>query len=316
MRMMMAMLSNEGLINKWNQLIRHSNGYVRIDADHPLEWHIGYEGINQRSLLLVTANEPIDVESSKSILVSFAKRADGKWALVFKLIREEQEEVYIKLCYDLIESSRGQIDTQNGIEYVLNRYTKWFKLLELQRNGLLSELERRGLLGEICFLQQIIEKEDPLRAVSSWIGPEGADQDFVDESGWHEVKAPGIGSKTVSISSLEQLDAELPGELILFLIDKTAPNETNAFTLSRKVSELREMVQSNIQALDLVNQKLLQYGYMDMADYEKQWYRLGGTLRYRVDEQFPRLIKSNVRSQIAAASYQLSIQAIEDWKID
>ncbi len=313
----MTMLSDEGLINKWNQLIKHSKGYVRIDADHPLEWHIGYEEINQRTLLLVTANEPTAVESSKSILVSFAKRVDGKWALIFKLIREEHEEVYIRLCYDLIESSRGQIDTQQGVEYVLNRYAHWFKLLELQRSGLLSESERRGLLGEIFFLQQLILKgNSPLSAVNSWIGPEGADQDFVDETGWHEIKATGIGSKTVSISSLEQLDAVLPGELVMFLIDKTAPNAASAFTLSSKVTELREMVQSNTQALNLVNQKLLQYGYMDMPDYEKQWYRLGGTFRYRVDEQFPRLIKSNIRSQIAAVSYQLSIQAIEDWKID
>lgn len=313
----MTMLSNQDLINKWNQILRHSNGYVRIDAHHPLEWHIGFEDTNQRSLLLVTANEPSHVESSKSILVSFAKRADGKWALVFKLIREEQEEVYIRLCHDLIESSREQVDTQQGIEYVLDRYIQWFKLLELQRGGLLSEPERKGLLGEICYLQKkIIRGDSLLEAVNSWIGPEGADQDFVDEKGWHEIKAPGIGAKTVSISSLEQLDANLPGELVLFLIDKTAPNEANSFTLSGKVGELRQMVQNNTQALGLVNQKLLQYGYMDIADYEKQWYRLGGTHRYKVDENFPRLIRSNVQSQVADVSYQLSIQGISNWKID
>ncbi|WP_249267779.1 PD-(D/E)XK motif protein [Paenibacillus odorifer] len=311
------MLSNEALINRWNSLIHYNNGYVRIDAEHPLEWHIGYEGINQRSLLLVTSNEPTNVESSKSILVSFAKRTDGKWALVFKLIREEQEEVYIRLCYDLIESSRNQLDTEQGIEYVLQRYSQWFKLLELQRSGLLSEPERKGLLGEMLFLKRIIEQgQTLLNSVASWVGPEGADQDFVDENGWHEIKAIGISAKTVSISSLEQLDVNNPGKLVLFLIDKTAPNGHNAFTLSSKVADLRLMLESSPAVLDLYNQKLLKYGYMDMPDYDKQWYRVGKSMSYIVDEHFPKLVKGNVQSQIAAASYQISIQAIEAWKIE
>ncbi|MNR55440.1 hypothetical protein D3C85_1758100 [compost metagenome] len=76
------------------------------------------------------------------------------------------------------------------------------------------------------------------------------------------------------------------------------------------------MLESSPAALDLYNQKLLQYGYMDMPDYDKQWYRLEKSMSYIVDELFPKLIKSNVQSQIAAASYQISIQAIEAWKIE
>ncbi|MEK3726194.1 PD-(D/E)XK motif protein [Paenibacillus sp. FSL H8-0034] len=305
------------MLDKWNGIAHHSSGYVRIDANHPLEWSIGYESINQKSLLLITEHKPIDLHSSKSIHVSCAQRAvDSKWAITFRLIRSEQEDVYIRLCCDIIEFSRTQNDIAEGLEFVLNRYIQWTKLMELQKSGLLSEAERKGLVGEITYLQQMITSGiDPLNAVTSWIGPEGADQDFVDEHGWHEVKAPGIGAKTVSISSLEQLDAFPPGELVLYFIDKTAPNEANAFTLLSKVISLRETVRHSAVALELVNKKLLQYGYIDVSDYAKQWYRLSGIRRYRIDERFPKLVKGNVPSQIAAASYQISIQAIEDWKI-
>lgn len=313
----MMLLSSEILLDKWNGIAHHSSGYVRIDANHPLEWSIGYESINQKSLLLITEHKPIDLHSSKSIHVSCAQRAvDSKWAITFRLIRSEQEDVYIRLCCDIIEFSRTQNDIAEGLEFVLNRYIQWTKLMELQKSGLLSEAERKGLVGEITYLQQMITSGiDPLNAVTSWIGPEGADQDFVDEHGWHEVKAPGIGAKTVSISSLEQLDAFPPGELVLYFIDKTAPNEANAFTLLSKVISLRETVRHSAVALELVNKKLLQYGYIDVSDYAKQWYRLSGIRRYRIDERFPKLVKGNVPSQIAAASYQISIQAIEDWKI-
>ncbi|WP_255570088.1 PD-(D/E)XK motif protein [Cohnella sp. CFH 77786] len=311
------MLSSESLLDKWNGIANHTSGYVRIDSDHPMEWSIGYESIIQKSLLLITESKPRDLPSSKSIQVSYAQRAtDNKWAITFRLTRAEQENVYVRLCFDLIESSRTQTDSVEGLEYVLDRYIQWSKLLELQKSGLLSEAERKGLIGEINYLQQIISLGvSPLSAVTSWIGPEGADQDFVDEYGWHEIKASGIGAKTVSISSLEQLDALAPGELVLYFIDKTSPNDANSFTLQSKVNNLRDLVRSNVQALDLFNKKLLQYGYIDIPDYSKQWYRFGGSNRYRIDEHFPKLIKGNVPSQIAAASYQISIQAIEGWKI-
>lgn len=310
------MLSSEFLLEKWNAIGHHPSGYVRIDSEHSLEWSIGYEGINQKSLLLITSIEPRNVPSSKSIVVAHAQRTDSKWALTFRLVRMEQEEVYTRLCIDLIESSRNQTDTVDGLEFVLNRYSQWSKLLELQNNGLLSESERKGLIGEIIYLEQIISTGvSPLSAVTSWIGPEGADQDFVDEHGWHEVKALGIGVGSVSISSLEQLDALPPGELVLYFIDKTAPNEAKAFTLLSKVNNLRDALSNDAVALDLVNDKLLKYGYIDIPDYSKQWYRVSRSTRYRIDERFPKLVKGNVPTQIVAASYQISIQAIEDWKI-
>jgi hypothetical protein len=316
MRMMMKMWSSEKLLEKWIELGQHSNGYIRIDSDHQLEWSIGHENITQKSLLLITPFEPKDLISSKSILVSVAQRADNRWALTFRLIRDLQEAVYIRLCLDLIESSRNQDNTLQGLEYVLDRYSQWSRLLEHQRSGILSEAEIKGLLGEITFLQQLISQGvHPMNAVNSWIGPEKADQDFVDANGWYEIKAPGIGSKTISISSLEQLDAVLPGEIILFFIDKTAPNDSNGFTLLQKVANLRYVLRMNQPALESVNRKLSQYGFMDMTEYDKQWYRLSGQRRYRVDENFPRLIRENIQSQIADVNYQINIQGIEGWRI-
>ncbi|MFJ9501557.1 PD-(D/E)XK motif protein [Brevibacillus centrosporus] len=316
MRMMM-MLSNEILRDRWSKISFQNGGYVRIDASHPLEWHIGYEDISQKSLLLLCDYEPEPIRSSKSILFSVGERADGKWAIIFRLIRNEQEEVFIRLCCDLIESSRNQPNTIIGHKFVVNRFKQWTKLMELQGSGILSDSERKGLLGELLFLQQrLVEGVPSLDAVNSWIGPGGADQDFVYSNGWYEVKAVGLGAKMVTISSLEQLNAPLPGELVLFYIDKTAPNANNGFTLISKVAEIQNCLQHSSAASELFNKKLLQYGFINTREYEEYWYSLGGTNRYCVDWQFPRLFKGNVPHQITRASYEISIQAIENWRID
>ncbi|WP_238162355.1 PD-(D/E)XK motif protein [Cohnella sp. AR92] len=310
------MLSNELLRDKWNRLSHHNSGYVRIDGTHPLEWHIGYENINQKSLLLVCNNEPDIFPSSKSILSSIGQRGDGKWALAFRLIRNENEEVFIWLCCDLIESSRNQTNSKSGIQYVMKRYKQWSRLMEQQKIGLLSESERKGLLGEMIHLQICMSEGVSVQAaVESWMGPEDADQDFIFPTTWHEVKALGIGSKTVSISSLEQLNVALPGALVLYFVDKTAPNESNSFTLLSKAAEIREALQHDQSALDLFNEKLLRRGFIDLQEYEDYWYRLSGTHRYHVDSTFPKLISGSVPSQIASASYELSINAIEGWRV-
>lgn len=311
------MFSNEELLRKWNNLTYHSNSYTRIDSEHPLEWNIGYENINQKSLLLVSDFEPVKISSSKSIVVAIGQRTDGKWALSLRLIRSEQEDVFIRLCCDLIESSRNQTNNINGLEFVLQRYNQWAKLMEVQQTGLLSEARQKGLVGELHFLQQLILNGKPiLDAINGWIGPEGADQDFVYSNGWYEVKTLGIGAKTVSISSLEQFDAKLPGELILYFIDKTSNQDVQGITLNNKVSQIRECILTSNVAYNLFNDKLLRYGYIDIPEYGNKFYRIGGEKRFFVGDDFPRLVKENVPSQVVAVEYQLSIQAIEQWKID
>lgn len=310
------MLSNEMLLEKWDKLSHHNSGYVRIDGTHPLDWHIGYEDISQKSLLLLCDDEPESVPSSKSILSSFGQRGDGKWAIAFRLVRNENEEVFIRLCCDLIESSRTQANSRHGIQYAIKRYKQWSKLMEQQKNGLLSESDRKGLLGEIIHLQQCMAQgTSQQEAVTCWMGPEGADQDFIFSTIWHEVKATGIGSKTVSISSLEQLNVAFPGLLVLYFVDKTAPNENASFTLLSKMAEIRDALKNNQTALNLFNEKLLRRGFIDVKEYEDYWYRLSGTQRYKVDNTFPKLINSNVPSQIASAGYEISLNAIESWRV-
>ena len=197
----------EILQRQWNSIGYKDGGFLQIDTHHPLEWYIGYQSISQKTLLLVCTTDIGTVESSKSMAVTRRKReTDNRWTLSFELLRNEQEGVFTTLCSDVIEYSRTASNEKEALTLVINRYKQWSRLLESQKSGLMDENSRKGLFGELLFLQERIEKSDSaLTAVQGWIGANGADQDFIYEDGWYEVKSVGVSAASVTISSLEQL---------------------------------------------------------------------------------------------------------------
>jgi len=312
------MLTSEVLLSRWSGVSERAGAYVRIDAVHPLELYIGYEGSGQRSLLLVSVTEPEQAPSSKSVLVQVGQRHDGRWAITFRLVRKEQEEVFLQLCCDLIESSRSQPDSDQGVRFLVDRYKRWHRLMERQSDGLLSEASRKGLIGELLFLQRVLTGGmNPVEAVAGWMGPETGDRDFVYPDGWHEVKAVGASSSTITISSLEQLDAVPPGELVVYFLDRTAPGDSAGFSLNSKVGEVRAMLESAPASLELFQAKLtFGFDYLPLREYDSPLYRLGGSRRYSVGQDFPRLTKEHVPVQVVAASYGLSLSALEEWRTE
>ena len=75
--------------NKWRSVDFSHGGYIQLEITHPLEWYIGYKGINEKTLLVISTNEPERIPSSKSLLVSKGLRTDGRWALTFTLMRKD-----------------------------------------------------------------------------------------------------------------------------------------------------------------------------------------------------------------------------------
>lgn len=310
------MQTDRELKNKWDNLPLQSEGYIRIDSDHEIDWYIGYESINQKSLLLISKSKPSEIPSSKSIAINIGERKDGNWALVLKLTSINMEEVFVRLCWDLIESSRSYFNDENGLAFIADRYKQWAKLMENQRVSILTDAQQKGLIGELHYIsEKILSGEDSLEIISSWIGPEGADQDFVYANRWHEVKTTGISSVTVSISSIEQLDVAMPGELIIYFADPTSLTDTNGVTLKSEICIVKDLLKSTPAALSLFEGKLLTIGYIDLPDYDKKPYKISGQARYNVEGDFPRLTRSLVPIEVSSVEYRINIQAISPWKI-
>ena len=309
-------ITPEILEKQWNSISYTNGGFLQIDTQHPLEWYIGYQSISQRTLLLVSDAEIGSIESSKSLIISRRRREiDKRWTLSLELLRNEQQGVFAILCCDVIEHSRSAANEKEALKLVISRFKQWSKLLESRRNSLMDEQHRKGLLGELLFLEKRIAVSDTaLSAVQGWVGANGADQDFIYADGWFEIKSVGVSTTSVTISSLEQLDSIDIGELVIQRIDKSAPNKVGAISLNDVARRISEMLINDTEAINLFRAKLSAYGYIDLPEYSEQKYFYTGTLRYKVNESFPKLTEKNVQKQIISAHYELNIPSLSHWK--
>lgn len=302
---------------KWKIVNYFDGGYVKLDIDHPLEWYLGYQSINRKTLLILLSHEIKAPCSSKSIIVAVRRReSDGRWTLSFELMKDEQEDVFFNFCSDLIHCSQTAASAAASVDLVCERYKQWNKLLEFQKKSLMDESNKRGFIGELLFLKrQLQQNVPPLTAVQSWVGPDGADQDFVCADCWYEIKTIGVSSDAVLISSLQQLDVKQPGKLVVFRIDPCAPEKVSGFSIAGLVTEIRKMITSDLDTVSLFDMKTTRYGYIDLPDYLEQKYFNSGVAYYLVDSSFPKLSREFTPSQVLNCQYSLSVAGLCNWLI-
>lgn len=300
------------LREKWEEVDKSENGFIRIDAVHPLELYVGYQEMSQKTLLVVDAVEIKDLPSSRSITARSFKRHDGRWTFSFTLKNPESEDEFTMLCWDMIEASRQA--SSDRVKALVSRYRSWQRLLERDRPDLLDAMSQKGLLGEILFLRTLFPKQGFVKAIESWVGPEMADQDFVFDGTWAEIKSVGRAADTVQISSLEQLSNKARGWLVLYLLDKSSATDSNSITLSGTIEEVRSILRGDGEAFDKFELRLLQSGYTENKAYEEIHYSLSGSVAYQVDDGFPKLIRQNVPDAVVSAKYALSIASIASYK--
>ena len=307
-------LYEDELRNKWNSIDYHDGGSKQLAIEHPLEWHVRYAAKDYKSLVIVSEFSVDSIASSKSIEASCNQRKDGRYAITFTLLDKEQEEVFFAMSSDIIEFSKERLNPQDSLKSVLRRYAAWMKLFEHKRSAFLSINSQKGLLAELLFLKEQIEQGlKPSEATAGWVGPDGADQDFVYENGWYEIKATGMSSAQITISSAEQLGNPLPGELVVFRVDKCAPAYPGAVTLYKLVHTLLNMMRSDIAAIDEIILKLGSAGYIDMNEYDKQHFSVSSKQSYLVDESFPKITRNALSPEIANVQYQLDLPSLTHW---
>lgn len=305
----------EELRDKWNSISYRQGGSLQLGITHPLEWHVGYFSPEAKSIIIVSDDPVNKIESSKSIQASCKPRKDGRFATSLTLTSREQEDVFVTMCGDVIEFSGNEMDRKKSLMKVLKRYAAWLKLLQHKNSALLGAAAQKGLIGELLYLKEKIEKGmDPLDTLAGWVGPDGADQDFVYYDGWHEIKTTGLSSAEITISSVEQLDSTEDGELIVNRVDKCAPAQAGAFSLYGLVHQIINMIINCPGAIDIFILKLASIGYIDMQEYDQQKYVFASRQIYNVNNTFPRIRRCDLPAEIVNTTYALSIPSLAPWQ--
>ena len=302
------------LRDKWSRITYHQGGTIQLNVSHPLEWHVGYFSPDAKSIVVVSDDPVSKIDSSKSIQASCSPRKDGRYATSLTLTSREQEDVFVTMCGDMIGYSSTETDSKQALARVLRRYNAWLKLLQHKSSALLSMSAQKGLIGELLYLKEKLENGYSSNdALAGWVGPDGADQDFVYEDGWHEIKATGVSSSEVTISSVEQMDCEQFGELIVMRVDKCAPAHAGAFTLRELVHQILNLISSSTGEADEFILKLGSIGYIDMPEYDQQNFVFSSKQIYKVEESFPRIKRRDIPSEVVNLSYTLSIPGLSAW---
>ena len=304
------------LTDSWKSIKYYQTGSLQLGIKHPLEWHVAYETPTNKALVILAHHPARNIDPSKSISTICNRRNDGSYYISFQLTEKSQEDVFISMCSNLIEFSADANTEIEALSKVEMRYRQWRRLMEYKNLAMLSDEKRRGLIGELLYLKRMIDSGKPVsEALAGWVGPDGADQDFVYDQRWREIKTTGLSSDRVSIHSIEQLGGEEEsGDLVIFRVDPSAPEAEGAFTLRYLVKSVLEMLNGVLIDIEQYTSKLNSVGYIDMDTYDKYSYKYFKDDTYNVDSDFPRLTRTEVRSEIIKCEYILSISSIENWK--
>jgi hypothetical protein len=75
--------------------------------------------------------------------------------LSFRLIQSDNEEVFLRFCWDIIEASRDI--TENIIDFIVQRYLKWQRLMEYKTSGYFASCEPKRADWGLMFLTECIK---------------------------------------------------------------------------------------------------------------------------------------------------------------
>ncbi len=301
------------LAEKWNNISPYSDGFLLVSDDHPLSFHIGIQDENEKVFIVLNTGKIEKIFSSKAVLAENIRLENGAYALRFWLKHPSLDELFVKLCWDLMEASRC---AENPLKQFIAQYKKWQRLLQQVNNEALSIPAQKGLIGELLFLKEKAKQFGVEAALTAWTGPEGSDQDFDFPDFWAEVKSTAVSSQAITISSLQQLDRCDDGFLVVYYMDKTSSSGKQCISLGETVKAFETLLTSEKQRNTFAC-KLARLGYQekDTKVYHETKFRVQDRDVFSVSDGFPRLIKNNVISGIVSANYDISLSSIGSFKL-
>lgn len=293
--------------------IEGKNIFTRVNPEHIIDLYVGLNEQGRYAIKYRGNFTPESrIKSVAGIEVNQYKNEDFN-TLQFSLTFNDNKELFYTFCEDIIETTRTIIDKRSAYKIILDRYFSWKKMFSVSKK-ILSESEIMGLIGELLFLRDFLFlKYGKGEALKSWSGQELTHKDFSYNDKWYEVKAIHSGKDSVKISSLEQLQSDNEGELVVFSLEKMSPSYDG--------------IKINVLALDILNSleldaqkdlflgSILSQGYTFSENYDEFVYALISMTRYLVNTSFPKLTKQDVNEAILKVQYDLSLAILNSYLI-
>lgn len=287
--------------------------FIRIGENRNINIYVGRDEFGRYSFDYRGRFKISKTKSSDVISVSHIK-CDGEVFLRFSLENPALLEYFCAFCEDLMESTIVINDDETAYQALRIRYFSWKQLFK-PNHGNLTEIEIMGLLGELLFLKEVMIPEKGFdKALESWTGPEKTHKDFSFDEEWYEIKTINAGKDSVHISSIEQLDSNVPGFLVVYSLEKMSPSY-QGLKLNATVNEIIESIVAT-QQKDIFLAKLSLYGFDFSPENDNFVYDLKSVTMYKVDgEEFPRVIREKLPEAITKIQYDIILSNIDNYKV-
>src|SRR5690606_16891342 len=130
--------------------------------------------------------------------------------------------------------------------------------------------------------------------VEAWLGPERSHQDFIFGNTSVEIKSlSGSERNTVRISSEDQLESLNDSLFLRIYRLSILPDTATARSLNEIVNSIY-MKLEDAEAIEAFDVKLAAHGYAPLPEYDQPPFVISDALTYKIDVEFPRLIRSQL----------------------
>ncbi|MBN6741071.1 PD-(D/E)XK motif protein [Acidithiobacillus sp. MC6.1] len=240
----------------------------------------------------------------------------GQQHLVLALERQVDRDLFEGLCRTLASSLEHATDSASALAVSLAHIRRWKTFLS-GRSQHLSIEEVRGLFAEIVFLMELIDRQmSSSAAVEAWLGPERSHQDFIFGNTSVEIKSlSGTERNTVRISSEDQLESLNDALFLQIYRLSNLADAAGARSLNEIVTEVHTRLNES-DAIESFDRKLVARGYAPQPDYDQPRFVVSEVRSYRVDDGFPRLMRSQLPTGIASLAYDIRLEAIAHFECD
>lgn len=256
-----------------------------------------------------------NVVSVKGIKTDLRRiNSDLNQGLIISLEKNTDQDLFFSLCQTLIQSLATVTESATGLSVALNQIKRWKSFLAGRNARLLSPAEIRGLYGELFFLKSMLEKGFAENdAVNSWNGPESSHQDFIFSNTAVEIKTlSGKERNTVHISSEDQLEGLCNNLFLCIYRLIEMPSAEEAFSLNAMVKIIEEKIKNPVVG-DIFSKKLADAGYIELQDYDKPNLKIVEQASYRICQEFPRLVRSELPEGIIRVGFEIKLESIENF---
>jgi hypothetical protein len=266
--------------------------------------------------MLIADYQPPEPPPLAFIESEVRRRDDGKWLLMLMLRRNDLKPLFSHLVTDLVDIA-GNASRDDAPNKLITRLGHWQKLLSRSPSGVLEDHELRGLLAELRFLQfEAVPIRQALPGLTAWKGPDRGTRDFRFPDVEVEIKAITRTGKTVTISSIEQLsDAVVPVILAAGVVELFDDPLGAQSSVADFVAQLRKLLEANKDAQEMFETKLARAGYADLPAYSERFVSFGPLGFYLIKSEFPRLNRPALHAGIVSATYDVSIQSLEPFRV-